>query len=231
MARIIIFGGAGMVALLLEPLLVARGDEVTAVVRNPEQIEEVEPIGATAHVADVEQLDTAALTELIRGHDAVVWSAGAGNGHPVRTRAVDRDAAIRTMDAAVRAGVSRYIMVSYFGSSPNHGVDPEHPFFNYAEAKSAADEYLRQSPLDWTILGPSGLTVGSASGRIDVHAQKSETVSRDNTAQVIVAALEDDATIGRTYRFNDGDVPIAEALRSPERNAEQSPSSESSQNA
>lgn len=216
MARIIVFGGAGMVALLLEPLLLARGDSVTAVIRNTEQTEEVGALGATPLVADVEQLDTDALTEMIADHDAVVWSAGAGNGHPVRTRAVDRDAAIRTMDAAERAGVKRYIMVSYFGSSPNHGVDPEHPFFAYASAKSAADEYLRQTSLDWTVLGPSGLTVGDASGHIDVYSKKSGTVSRGNTAQVIVAALDDDATIRRTYRFNDGEVPIAEALRSPE---------------
>lgn len=212
MARIIIFGGHGMVALLLESILTARGDSVTAVIRNPDQVEEVASKGAQPLVADVEQLDVDALAELIAGHDAIVWSAGAGGGNPARTRAVDREAAIRTMDAALQVGVKRYVMVSYFSSSRDHGVDPEHPFFHYAEAKAAADDYLRGTDLDWTVLGPSGLTVERASGRIDVHAEKSGTVSRGNTAEVIAAVLRDDATIGRTYRFNNGSTPIDEAL-------------------
>ena len=122
MSRIIVFGGHGRIALLLAPILVARGDEVTSVIRNPDHVSEVEATGAHALVADVETLDTDALAEIIRGHDAVVWSAGAGGGSPERTYAVDRDAAIRTMDAAEAAGVKRYVMVSWLGSKADHGA-------------------------------------------------------------------------------------------------------------
>lgn len=213
MARIIVFGGHGKVALLAEPILVGRGDTVTAVIRNPEHSAAVASTGAEPLVADVEQLNVDELAELIAGHDAVVWSAGAGGGNPARTRAVDQDAAIRSMDAARQAGVTRYVMVSYFGASPDHGIDPESTFFPYAEAKAAADEYLRASGLDWTVLGPSGLTLEAPSGRIDVHAMASAQVSRANVAEVIAATLADPTTIGRTIRFNDGEVPIAEAVR------------------
>ncbi|HZU92434.1 MAG TPA: NAD(P)H-binding protein, partial [Microbacterium sp.] len=75
MSRVIVFGGHGRIALLLAPLLVARGVEVTSVIRNPDHSADVEAGGAHPLVADVEQLDTAALAEIIRGHDAVVWSA------------------------------------------------------------------------------------------------------------------------------------------------------------
>jgi len=213
MARIILFGGHGKVALLTEPLLAARGDEVTAVIRDPAQAEDVRTAGAEPLVADVERLDVEALAGLIAGHDAVVWAAGAGGGNPSRTRAVDRDAAIRTMEAAERAGVSRYVMVSYFGASKAHGVDPANPFFAYAEAKAEADEALRASALDWTVLGPSTLTLEEPSGLIDTTAGSSAQVSRGNVARVIAAALADDDTIRRTIRFNDGDTPVAEALR------------------
>ncbi|RGE24181.1 NAD(P)H-binding protein [Leucobacter sp. wl10] len=213
MARIILFGGHGRVALLAESLLAERGDSVTAVIRNPAHEHDVRAAGAHPLVADVEQLDADALAELIVGYDAVVWSAGAGGGDPARTLAVDRDAAIRSADAAAHAGVSRYVMVSYFGSSPEHGVDPEHPFFHYAEAKAAADEHLRASSLDWTVLGPSALTFDEPSGRIDTRAETSDSVSRGNVAAAIAAALADDGTIRRTIRFNDGEVPVAEALR------------------
>lgn len=213
MARIIIFGGHGKIALLAEPILAERGDTVTAVIRNPEHAGEVRAAGAEPLIADVEQLGVDGLAELIAGHDAVVWSAGAGGGNPARTVAVDRDAAIRSMDAAQRVGAARYVMVSYFGSSSEHGVDPGNSFFPYAEAKTAADEHLRAAALDWTVLGPSRLTLAEATGRIDAVAQDASEVSRENVAQVIAAALADDGTIGRTIRFNDGDTPITEALR------------------
>ncbi|WP_053382306.1 SDR family oxidoreductase [Leucobacter celer] len=214
MARIIIFGGHGKIALLAEPLLAERGDEVTAVIRNPDHAEDVRAAGARPLVADIERLDAEGIADLIRGHDAVVWSAGAGGGDPERTMAVDRDAAIRSMEASALAGVRRYVMVSYFGSSPEHGVDPQQPFFHYAEAKAAADEYLRATDLDWTVLGPSTLTLDPPSGRIDTKTAEAGRVSRADVAGVIAAALADDGTIRRTIRFNDGDQPIAEALAS-----------------
>lgn len=213
MARIVIFGGHGKVALLLAPLLSTRGDEVTAVIRNPDHADDVRAAGAEPVVFDVEQQDRAAIAALLAGHDAVVWSAGAGGGDAARTRAVDRDAAVRSMDAAADAGVRRYVMVSYFGASPDHGVPADNPFHTYAEAKAAADEHLRASGLDWTILGPSSLTLGEATGRIDVTTDESREVSRADVAQVIAETLREDSTVRRTIRFNAGDQPIADALR------------------
>lgn len=213
MSQIILFGGHGKIALLTEPLLTQRGNAVTAVIRNPDHADAVRETGATPLVADVETLDTAALAELIAGHDAVVWSAGAGGGNPARTIAVDRDAAMRTMDAAAQAGVQRYVMVSYFNASPDHGVDESHSFYTYAEAKAAADAHLRASNLDWTVLGPSSLTLEPSTGGIDVRAEQSGHVSRETVAHVIAATLADATTIGRTIRFNDGEAPIAEAIR------------------
>lgn len=212
MSRILIVGGHGKIALLLAPLLIARSDEVTSVIRNPDHAEDVAATGATPLVADVEKLDAAELTELVRGQDAVVWSAGAGGGSPARTYAVDRDAAIRSMDAARAAAVPRYVMVSYFGAKPDHGVPESNPFHAYAEAKAAADEHLRGTDLDWTVLGPSTLTLDPPTGRIDVDAASSESVPRADVAAVIAATLLEPATIRRTIRFNSGDVPIADAL-------------------
>lgn len=213
MSRILIIGGHGKVALLLAPLLAARGDAVTSVIRNPDHSDDVAATGATPLVADVENLSVDELTALVSGHDAVVWSAGAGGGSPARTYAVDRDAAIRSMDAAAKAGVGRYVMVSYFGAGADHGVPADNPFFAYAEAKAAADDHLRAGDLAWTVLAPSALTLDEPTGRIDVTAGESSSVSRADVAAVVAAALADDATIGRTIRFNTGGVPIPEAVR------------------
>src|SRR5690554_4592513 len=139
MARIAIIGGHGKVALRLAPLLVEQGHDVTSIFRKPEQTEDIRKTGATPLVLDVENSSTDEIAAAIEGHDALVWSAGAGGGNPARTYAVDRDAAIRSMDAAAQAGVDRYVMVSYIGSDLNHGVPEDSSFFPYAEAKAAAD--------------------------------------------------------------------------------------------
>jgi uncharacterized protein YbjT (DUF2867 family) len=216
MSRIVIVGGHGKVALHLARILTEQSDaenQVTSVFRNPDHIGDVSATGAHPVVADIENLDTNALADLLADHDAVVFSAGAGGGDPARTYAVDRDAAIRVIDAAGQAGVQRFLMVSYFGAGPDHGVPEDNSFFPYAEAKAAADAHLRASELDWTVLGPGGLTLEPATGRIAVGAGAAKgSVSREDVALVAAAALQDPTTIRRTIDFNNGDLPIAEAL-------------------
>ena len=178
MANVIVLGGHGKVALRLAPMLVARGDDVTAVVRNPDHEPDVAATGARPVVADLEALEVDGFVDLLRGHDAVVWSAGAGGGNPARTYAVDRDAAVRSIDAALPAGVPRYVMVSYLGARPDHGVPADDPFFAYAEAKAAADEHLRRSGLAFTVLGPGRLTLDEPTGRIDVVSWRDDGDNR-----------------------------------------------------
>jgi uncharacterized protein YbjT (DUF2867 family) len=216
--RIVIIGGHGKVALLLAPLLVAEGHEVTSLVRNPDHADDVAVTGATPVVADVERLDVDGLAEQLAGHDAVVWSAGAGGGDPDRTDAVDRAAAIRSMQAAEEAGIGRYVMVSYFGAGPDHGVPPDDGFFAYAEAKAAADAHLRGSGLAWTILGPSALTTDPGTGMIEVGEDiAGGSVAREDVARVVAAVLARPATAGSTIDFNSGSTPIADAVARFER--------------
>ena len=214
MTRIAIIGGHGKVALRLSTLLTEEGHSVTSIIRNPDHAPDVTATGATPSVLDVESSTTAAIAECLAGHDAVVWSAGAGGGNPERTYAVDRDAAIRSMDATAEAGIGRYVMVSYLGAGPDHGVPAENSFFAYAEAKAAADEYLRGTRLAWTILGPGTLTDKPGTGRIDVNPSGAggRETSRSNTASVAAAVLDLPETAGRTIEFRDGTLPIAAAL-------------------
>ncbi|MGP4031661.1 NAD(P)H-binding protein [Pseudarthrobacter sp. 1C304] len=216
MTRIAIIGGHGKVALELSRILSGEGNDVTSFIRNPDHTADVAATGATAVVLDVEHSTTAEIAAALRNHDAVVWSAGAGGGSPDRTYAVDRDAAIRSMDAAAEAGVGRYIMVSYFGAGPDHGVPEDNGFFAYAEAKAAADAYLRgTTDLQWTILGPGALTDGPGSGLIDVNPSDTSAgteTSRANVALVAAAVLGLPSTAGRTIEFRDGSLPLAAAL-------------------
>jgi uncharacterized protein YbjT (DUF2867 family) len=212
--KVVIIGGHGKVALRLATILSDQDHEVTSVIRNPAQSDDVADTGAEPYVADVEHLDTTALVDVVTGQDAVVWAAGAGGGSPERTYAVDRDAAIRVIDAAEQAGVPRFVMLSYFGASLDHRVPGDDPFFAYAEAKAAADQHLRDSALDWTIVAPSALTDKDGTGQIltaESGATASE-VSRDDVAEVIAEVLAAGRASGRMVEFNNGTVPISEAL-------------------
>lgn len=214
MARITIIGGHGKVALRLERLLSERGDQVSAWVRNGLHSDDVAATGATPVVADAETLDVEAMAKMFTGQDAVVWSAGAGGGNPNRTYAVDRDAAIRSMDAAVKAGVRRYVMVSWFYDRPDHGVPEDSSFFPYADAKAAADARLRETELDWTILGPSRLTDDPGTGLIETgDGVTKSSVSRDDVAAVAARVLVAPGTVGQTIDFNNGEQPINGAIR------------------
>ncbi|HEY5852754.1 MAG TPA: SDR family oxidoreductase [Aldersonia sp.] len=222
MSRVSIIGGHGKIALILAPLLQSGGNDVTSIFRNPHHTDDVEQTGATAVVADVEKLSVDEIAEQLRCQDAVVWSAGAGGGNPERTYAVDRDAAIRTIDAAQKAGVRRFVMVSYMGAGQDHGVPADDPFYPYAQAKADADDHLRASGLDWTIVAPGLLTLDEPSGKIDVvsgqHSDAHHRTSRANVALVIAGVLDDDAsTAGRMIEFGDGDTPIPEALSAQQR--------------
>lgn len=131
MANVTIIGGHGKVALLAEPLLVERGHAVNALIRRPEQSEDIVTRGANPVVADITALSTEEMAKLFKDlhTEVLVWSAGAGGvGGPERTYAIDRDAAIRSMDAARLAGIKRYVMVSYLGAGSGHGIDPDDSF-------------------------------------------------------------------------------------------------------
>jgi uncharacterized protein YbjT (DUF2867 family) len=213
MSRVLLIGGHGKVARLLTPLLAGDGHVVTALIRDPAQADAVASDGATPRVFDIEHAGTDAIADVVAGHDAVVWSAGAGGGDPGRTYAVDRDAAVRSMDAALQARVHRYLMVSYITAGRDQDLAPDDPFFPYAQAKAAADAHLRGSALDWTILGPGRLTLDAPSGRIALDPGRAHgATARANVARVIAAALVTPATIGRTLDFVDGDTPIEQAV-------------------
>ncbi|MBM6590795.1 SDR family oxidoreductase [Brevibacterium sp. RIT 803] len=223
MSTITIIGGHGKIALLVAPLLSKAGHTVRSVIRKEEQSSDIEAANATPIVADVEQLDVDAIAEVLAGSDAVVWSAGAGGSGEDRTWAMDRDTAIRVMDAAQKSGIRRFVMVSYFNS---HLVDGEFPgvekgdgMYAYYNAKSQADEHLRtKTDLDWTVLGPSVLNLDPATLTITVDSSgetrdlEVPSTSRDNVAHVIAATLGEPAAIGKTLNFHDGDTPIAEAV-------------------
>ena len=222
--RVVLIGGHGKVALLAAPKLVARGFAVDSLIRNPDHSAEISATGATPVVLDIENAGVEQLAEAFSGAHSIVFSAGAGGGNKERTRAVDFDAAVRSMEAAKQAGVSRFVMVSYSRALVDvDNLDPENSFYTYAKAKHDADAVLRETDLDYTILGPGALTLDPASkkitiadeiGNIDDKAPEAENgkVSRENVAEVITHVVDTEAAQRSTVNFYDGSTAIAEAI-------------------
>ena len=209
--RVVVAGGHGQIGRRLLRLLAERGDEAVGLVRNPDHVADLEALGAEGVVADLE--GDAEVAAAIEGADAVVFAAGAGPGSGAgRKRTMDLGGALKLMDAAKAAGVSRYLMISAMGTSDPAAAGPMQP---YLEAKAEADAALRDSGLDWTILKPGRLTDDPGSGHValaEALGRRGE-VSRDDVAAVLTAALEEPATVGRELELLAGDTPIPEAVR------------------
>jgi len=207
---VVVLGGHGQIARQLLALLAARGDRARGIVRNPDQVDDLRAIGAEGLVGDVE---SESITPLVAGADAVVMAAGAGPGSgPERKRTVDYGGAVSLIDAAKANGVTRYVIVSSMGAGdPDAGSGPMRA---YLQAKADADTALRDSGLDFTIVRPGRLTDEPATGRVDAASSlgRRGSITRADTAAVLLAALDTPTSIGRTFEVLEGETPIAEAI-------------------
>jgi uncharacterized protein YbjT (DUF2867 family) len=210
--RVAIAGGHGQIALRLAKVLSERGDEVVAMIRNPDHADDVRQAGAEPAVVDLEHASQDEVARAIAGCDAAVFSAGAGPGSgPERKETMDYGGAVKVIAAAKQAGISRYVIVSSVGGNPD--VPGNDTFSVYLRAKGRADEAVRSSGLDATVVRPGGLTNDPGTGRVSLgESLPRGRVPRDDVAAVIVAVLDSPNTIGKTLELVGGDTPVAEAV-------------------
>lgn len=211
--KVVIAGGHGQIALILQRLLVQAGHTPVGVIRKPEQAGDLEQVGSTALVLDLEQIESTELARHLEGADAVVFAAGSGPGSSAeRKLSVDRDGAVLLADAAQAAGVRRYVMVSALATD-DYDPDSDDVFQVYSRAKSEADADLRRRDLDWTIVRPGGLTDDPPTGRIRLADSTGRgSVPRADVAAVVAELLGSGAAVHVQFELIEGDTPIAEAL-------------------
>jgi uncharacterized protein YbjT (DUF2867 family) len=211
--EVLVVGGHGKVGLRLLRLLAREGHRGRGVIRNPEQAGDLEAAGAEPVLCDLERGDD--LRPRVGAADAIVFAAGAGPGSgPARKRTVDYGAALTSMEAARDRGVTRFVIVSSIGT---HDVAAAaETMRQYLQAKRDADDALRRSGLDWTIVKPGHLTDAPGSGHVRVSRAfggRAE-VPRDDVALVLLECLQAPNTIGVEFELFEGEVPAREAVRS-----------------
>ncbi|MGW7517220.1 NAD(P)H-binding protein [Streptomyces sp. NPDC054796] len=216
--RTVIAGGHGQIALRLERLLAGRGDEAAGIIRRPEQAGDLLAAGAEPVVCDLESASVEEVAKHLEGADGAVFAAGAGPGSgAARKETVDRDAALLFADAAERAGVRRFLVVSSMNADasltePPAGMDPV--FAAYLRAKGAADDAVRaRDGLDWTVLRPGRLTDDPGTGLVSLaeHTGRDE-VTRDDVAAVLAGLLDEPGTAGMTLELIGGETRVADAV-------------------
>jgi uncharacterized protein YbjT (DUF2867 family) len=210
--EVLVVGGHGKVALRLLRLLAREGHRGRGVIRKADQAGDLEAVGAEPVLCDLERGDD--LRPHVGAADALVFAAGAGPGSgPERKRTVDYGAAAKSMEVAGELGVARFVIVSSIGTHDVRGASAA--MRPYLQAKRDADDALKQSGLDWTIVKPGHLTNASGSGRVEVSRTfgRRGDVPRDDVALVLLECLQAPNTIGVEFELFEGDVPVREAIR------------------
>jgi uncharacterized protein YbjT (DUF2867 family) len=212
--RIAIAGGHGKIGQRLIARLVDRGDEVRSIDRNPDYAEELRAAGAEPVTCDLEAATEEDVAKAIGSVDAIVFSAGAGPGSgPERKWTIDYGGVVKLIEAAKANGVRRFLLVSSIGADPD--AEGDDTFVVYLRAKGKADAELQSSGLDYTVVRPTSLTDDSGTGLVELGDRVGRgRIPRDDVAAILVASLEAENTVGKTFEARSGNAPIEEAISS-----------------
>ncbi|MGC0865343.1 SDR family oxidoreductase [Pantoea agglomerans] len=214
MSQVFIIGGAGQVGRRLSQILTGRGFAVRALFRKPVQETLLRQSGAEPVRGSLTELNAAALAAHLKGSDIVVFTAGAGGkGGPEMTNAVDGEGLKTAVDAALQAGVSRFLLVSAFPEA-SRGQPVSDTFENYMRVKKMADVALAQSDLDWVILRPGTLRDDPGTGLVRAGlAIPYGDVSRDDVAATLAEIIEHPGVSRVIIELTAGEDPVREAVQ------------------
>jgi uncharacterized protein YbjT (DUF2867 family) len=207
--RVLVAGSHGQVGQHIVRMLAEEGHEVRAMIRYEDQAPTLRELGGEPVVADLE----GEVAHTVEGCAAVIFSAGGGPGSGAEKKeTVDRQGAVKLIEAAKEHGARRYVMVSAMGAAdPEAGSEAMQP---YLFAKARADASLQESGLDYTIVRPGSLTDDPGDGTVEAAPSlgKRGEIPREDTARTIVATLKAQNTYGKTFEVLSGDTPVEEAI-------------------
>ncbi len=208
--HVFIAGANGQIGQHLLREIADSDHEARALIRHQDQGPKLQQLGATETVMGDLEHDC---SEAMKGCDAVIFTAGSGpHTGPDKTIDVDQDGAIRLVDTAKAMGIKRFIMVSSMrAEEPEKGPEK---LRHYLWAKHNADEHLKNSGLNYTIVRPGQLTNDDGTGKVAVSARLEDfgKIPRQDVARVLLAVLDSETTTNRVVDVVSGDTPVAEAL-------------------
>ncbi len=209
MEKVLIIGANGLTGKIICQLLSESEQyEAIAMIRKKEQAEYFDKFSINTCLGDLEE----DFSNCLLGFDKVIFAAGSGSKTgPDKTISVDQEGAKKSIDFAEKNQLKKYVMLSSIGTyQPEKAGDLEH----YIRAKKEADDYLKKSNLNYSIVQPGGLTNGEGSGKIKT-AKQLETygnISRKDVAQILIACLEVEIANKKSFEVIEGNQPINKEL-------------------
>lgn len=214
--KVLVVGANGQIGKhLVHILRDSEGHTVRAMVRTEKQVTAFEMLDVETKLGDLEG-SVDAIAEAAKGCDAIVFTAGSG-GHTGadKTILIDLDGAAKTIEAAEKSGVKRFVMVSSILSNDREKWSGSY----YMAAKYYADKMLNASSLDYTIIRPGGLTnerslgeVSATTGKTDWDMKNMPKIPREDVARTIEATLTKENTYHQAFDLVSGDDSISDAL-------------------
>ncbi|NGP45471.1 SDR family oxidoreductase [Bacillaceae bacterium SIJ1] len=208
--RVLVAGSHGHTGQLVLQKLQEKGHGAFGMIRDEEQIDTINELGATAVVADLEDDVSSAVVSM----DAIIFAAGSGSHTGKdKTEEVDRDGAIRLIEAAQAMPIQKFVMLSSVGADKPEKMPEE--IRHYMDAKHDADEMLVESGLDYTIVRPGRLSHEPGQGMIRANKKLTNyegSVSREDVALALVESLNTPLTSHLIFEMLDGDTPVKEAI-------------------
>ena len=211
--KIFIIGITGGVGRLAAQRLLERGNEVGGLVRQGTKDAELEQAGAQLVTGDLVAIAHDDLAAVLRGSDAVLFTAGAGGKDGAEaTTQVDGEGPPKVAAAAKVAGVNRLLLVSVFPEAwRERHMDDE--FEHYMAEKKQAETHLVDTDLDWVILRPAALSDDPGAGKVDLGVAKIHVgIPREDVAATLVALIEQPLVQRRILEVTAGTIPIREAV-------------------
>ncbi|PNW28261.1 SDR family oxidoreductase [Formosa algae] len=205
MENVLVVGATGTTGHIIVNYLKGSQDfEPIAMVRNAEQDKDFSAHNIRTVHGDLEE----DVSKTVEGIDKVIFAAGSGGK---KVKEVDQDGAIKMIKASENANIKKFVMLSSMGADQPELSDQ---LQEYLKAKHNADEFLKQSSLNYTIVRPGTLNNNEGQGTIDLAKNFDEhgEITRDDVAQTLIQALRDDATNTSTFEILQGNTPIEEAI-------------------
>ncbi|WLR42394.1 SDR family oxidoreductase [Bacillus carboniphilus] len=210
--KVFVVGANGQIGTQLTNLLKQSDDHsVVAMVRKEEQAKKFEEKGIEAKIADLEG-SVEDIAEAAKGCDAIVFSAGSGGqtGYD-KTLLIDLDGAAKTIEAAEKAGIHRYVMVSSLQAHNRENWSEQ--IKPYYVAKHYAEKILLQSNLNYTIVRPGRLLNEPSIGKFSLTATPDNfSIPREDVAKVLFEVIDNKNTFKRSFDVVSGEETITDAL-------------------
>lgn len=206
--RVLVVGANGQIGHQAVEKLQEKGHNPVAMVRKEEQAAQFKDKGIETVLGDLEKDFSHAFENV----DSVVFAAGSG-GHTGadKTILIDQEGAIESMDNAKNSDVKHFVIISSIGAGePKQVEEGKH----YMYAKHRADEYLKASGLNYTIVRPGMLQNEAGAGKVKLFEGEPEVanIPREDVASVLAHIVDKNQPADKIYNLVEGDTPIEETI-------------------